>query len=221
MSAQALPLPWDQIDTVLLDMDGTLLDLKFDNWFWLQHVPEMYGLRHGLTVDQAREQLAPRFAARQGQLAWYCLDHWSQELALDIRQLKHEQRRQIAWLEGAADFLKRLQRTGKRRWLVTNAHPDAYALKNDQLGLAAYMDAVYSTHPLGAPKESGEFWPRFLRVAPFDPARTLLVDDSLPVLRAAQTFGIRWLRCIRRPDSRHPPRGTAEFVGVDAVTDLL
>ena len=202
-------------------MDGTLLDLKFDNWFWMQHVPAMYGLKHGLTPDQASEQLAPRFAARQGQLAWYCIDHWSQELSLDIRQLKHAQREQIGWLEGAADFLERLKHTGKQRWLVTNAHPDAYGLKNDQLGLAAHFNAVYSTHPLGVPKENPAFWPRLMQVAPFDPARTLLVDDSLPVLRAAQAFGVRWLHCICRPDSRHPPREPGEFVGIHSVAELL
>ncbi len=35
-------IDWDNIDTVLLDMDGTLLDLGFDNWFWQPHVPEQY-----------------------------------------------------------------------------------------------------------------------------------------------------------------------------------
>ncbi|MCP4043692.1 MAG: haloacid dehalogenase, partial [Gammaproteobacteria bacterium] len=30
---------WNSIHTVLLDMDGTLLDLHFDNQFWLEHVP--------------------------------------------------------------------------------------------------------------------------------------------------------------------------------------
>ncbi|HBT55971.1 MAG TPA: haloacid dehalogenase, partial [Pseudomonas sp.] len=32
-------LNWNAIDTVLLDMDGTLLDLHFDNHFWLEHMP--------------------------------------------------------------------------------------------------------------------------------------------------------------------------------------
>ena len=33
-----LPLAWRDIDTVLLDMDGTLLDLHYDNHFWLEPV---------------------------------------------------------------------------------------------------------------------------------------------------------------------------------------
>jgi 5'-nucleotidase len=31
---------WREIDTVLLDMDGTLLDLEFDSHFWLSLVPQ-------------------------------------------------------------------------------------------------------------------------------------------------------------------------------------
>ena len=31
------------VDTVLLDMDGTLLDLAFDNYFWQKLVPETWG----------------------------------------------------------------------------------------------------------------------------------------------------------------------------------
>ena len=36
--AQAI-IDWTRIDTILLDMDGTLLDLGFDNFFWREHVP--------------------------------------------------------------------------------------------------------------------------------------------------------------------------------------
>ena len=32
-------LNWSKIDTVLLDMDGTLLDLHYDSHFWLNVIP--------------------------------------------------------------------------------------------------------------------------------------------------------------------------------------
>ena len=41
---------WRAIDTVLLDMDGTLLDLRFDNYFWLELVPRKYGAMAMLPV---------------------------------------------------------------------------------------------------------------------------------------------------------------------------
>jgi FMN phosphatase YigB (HAD superfamily) len=56
-AAVAVLPPWEAIDTVLLDMDGTLLDLRFDNYFWMEFLPERYAERHGLTPEQARAVL--------------------------------------------------------------------------------------------------------------------------------------------------------------------
>jgi putative hydrolase of the HAD superfamily len=221
MSTNATPLPWDCIDTVLLDMDGTLLDLRFDNWFWQEHVPAVWGAARGLSDADARRALEPRFTAMRGRLEWYCIDHWSRELGLDLPALKNGVREQVAWIPGAEAFLARLKALGKRRVLVTNAHPETLAIKDSHVDLVGHLDAVYSTHPFGAPKEDPAFWPRLAAAVAFDPARTLFVDDSLPVLQAAAGFGIGYLRAIRRPDSGHPPRDTGAFAGVDAIGDLL
>ena len=37
-------VPWDTIDTVLLDMDGTLLDLNYDNQFFAPLTVSLCGL---------------------------------------------------------------------------------------------------------------------------------------------------------------------------------
>ncbi len=52
-----LDIAWQNIDTVLLDMDGTLLDLAFDNFFWQKLVPETFGAKQGLTPDEAQNVL--------------------------------------------------------------------------------------------------------------------------------------------------------------------
>ncbi|HXQ64166.1 MAG TPA: GMP/IMP nucleotidase, partial [Steroidobacteraceae bacterium] len=220
MHPKSAPLPWDAIDTVLLDMDGTLLDLRFDNWFWQEHIPAVWGRERGLTAAAALAELMPRFAAARGRLDWYCVDYWSRELTLDIRAIKRGVREQVAWVPGAEDFLLRLYRLGKRRLLLTNAHPETLAIKDEHIDLVGHLDAAYSTHPFGAPKEDPAFWPRFVASEPLDPARTLIVDDSLAVLAAARDFGIGWLCAIRRPDSGRPARDTAGFPGVDSIADL-
>ena len=79
---------WSAIDTVLLDMDGTLLDLGFDNWFWQEHLPREFAAARGLGLAAARAELEPRFRALAGTMEWYCIDHWSRELCLDIAALK-------------------------------------------------------------------------------------------------------------------------------------
>jgi hypothetical protein len=112
MSAVVEKLDWDQIDTVLLDLDGTLLDLGFDNDFWLDFIPVVYAASQALTVEQAKAVLTPRFRACEGTMNWYCIDYWSRELGLNIAALKRTQAGRIAWLPGAEAFSRAIARAG-------------------------------------------------------------------------------------------------------------
>ena len=215
------PIDWSKIDTVLLDMDGTLLDLRFDNWFWREHIPERYAEAHGMSAPQAWEILAPKFHAARGTIQWYCIEYWSRELGLDIALVKRAALTRVGYLPGAEDFLLKLKQSGKRRVLVTNAHPTTLAIKDQHVGLKTHFDACYSTHPFEAPKENAAFWPRLQAAEPFAVERTLFVDDSLAVLHAAHGFGIGWLRAVRRPDSGQPAQNTGPYTGVDRVADLF
>jgi 5'-nucleotidase len=217
----AAALDWSKIDTVLLDMDGTLLDLRFDNWFWQELIPSRYAAANGITPLQARELLDPKFLDLRGTMQWYCIEHWTRELQLDIAQIKRDTLSRVGYLPGAEDFLLKLKRTGKRCVLVTNSHPVTLAIKDEQVGLMAHFDACYSTHAFAVPKENAAFWPRLIDKEPFLLERTLFVDDSLPVLDAAQAFGIGWLRAVRRPDSGMPAQPTGDYVAVDRVAELL
>ncbi len=216
----AAAVEWAEIDSVLLDMDGTLLDLRFDNWFWSTVVPESYAQANGLSAAAAQARLAPLFAKVAHTLPWYCIDHWSRELDLDIRALKRTVRSHVKFLPGAERFLEKLRLTGKRVVLVTNSHPATLAIKDEQVALTRYFDACYSTHTFGVPKEDATFWPRLIAEEVFDVRRTLFVDDSLPVLESAHRFGIAHLRAVRRPDSARPPAATGPFIAIDAIAEL-
>jgi len=212
---------WSGIDTVLLDLDGTLLDLRFDNWFWREHVPGHYGRANGLDAGEAWAVLEPKFRAVMGTMNWYCIDYWSRELDLDIPLLKRAVRHEVRFLPGAEEFLLKLATTGKRRVLITNSHPETLAIKSEHVPLAAHFDASYSSHRFEVPKEDPAFWARFRAHEPFEPARTLIVDDSPLVLESARRYGIAWLRAVRRPDSGRPPNEINGFAAVDRVADLL
>lgn len=218
-------LDWAQIDTVLLDLDGTLLDLGFDNDFWLDFIPAEYAASRSLTLDQARADLAPRFRACEGTMNWYCIDYWSRELGLDIEALKRTQAGRIAWLPGAEAFLQRLRALGKRLVLLTNSHPQVLKLKDEQTGVTRYLDVAISSHVFRVPKESDEFWRAVREVEPFDVQRSLFVDDSPSVLRAAQAAGIRWVRGVRRISAARggqwrPARDYGDTPAVESVGDL-
>jgi putative hydrolase of the HAD superfamily len=212
---------WSAIDTVLLDMDGTLLDLRFDNWFWREHVPGHYARLRGFAPADAWDALEQKFRAVAGTMNWYCLDYWSRELQLDIAALKREVGHEVRFLPGAEQFLRRLATTGKRRVLVTNAHPETLAIKTNHVPLAAHFDASHSSHGFAVPKEHPSFWARFRAREPFDPARTLFVDDSIAVLESARRHGIAWLRAVRQPDSARPPNEITGFLAVDRIAELL
>lgn len=214
-------IDWNAVDTVFLDMDGTLLDLHFDNHFWLEHVPLRYAEARGIPGEQARAELLALYRSREGTLQWYCVDHWSRELGLDIALLKEEVDHLIAVHPQVIDFLEALSALGKRRVLMTNAHQKSIALKMGKTRLGGYFDRIVCSHDLGAPKESGDFWPRVHAIEPFDRERTLFVDDSPSVLRAAKDYGFRWLLAVLAPDSKAPVREPGEFPAIRHFAELL
>ena len=221
-SAAAAPtIRWNDVDTVLVDMDGTLLDLAFDNFFWQELVPRTYAEQRQMSEEDARREIMAQYRAREGSLAWYCIDHWTDALGLDLRALKWRHSDRISYLPRATDFLTMIRQLGKQLLLVTNAHRDVLAVKVARTGLDRRVDAMVSSHDFRAPKESAEFWQRFAEARPFEPARTLLVEDSLSVLAAARQFGLGHVLAIRRPDSRHPARDVSDFPAVDGVHALL
>ena len=68
---------WDEIDNVMLDMDGTLLDLHFDNFFWLTYLPEHYAKKFPGQEEKARHWMSQQLKYRHGSLEWYCTDFWT------------------------------------------------------------------------------------------------------------------------------------------------
>lgn len=204
----------------MLDMDGTLLDLAFDNFFWRELVPSRYALNRNLSEDAARRELTRRYKEIEGQLEWYCIDHWSEVLGLDIRALKSEHREKVRYLPRATDFLAFVRGHRKRILLVTNAHRGTLAIKVAQTGLDREVDGMISSHDYRVPKQTSAFWEKLSVEEDFDPARTLLVEDSLSVLEAARSFGLKYTVAIRQPDSGEPPREIAEFPSVDNIDDL-
>jgi putative hydrolase of the HAD superfamily len=202
-------------------MDGTLLDLAFDNFFWLELVPREYALRRGMPETLAHAEVRERYRGVIGSLPWYCVDHWTTELDLDIRELKRAHRNRIRFLPGAETFLEAAVAAGKRLILVTNAHPVTLAIKTEVTGIDRWFSEQVSSHQYQAAKEERRFWSELVCRTGVDADRALLIEDSVPVLKSAQAFGIKHLLAVRQPDSTAPPREIDEFQAVDAVRDIL
>lgn len=205
-------IDWSSVDTVFLDMDGTLLDLHFDTYFWLTHLPMRYAQLRQIPERDARELIVPMIRAEQGSLNWYCTDFWSERLALNVTDLKAEVRERIGYRPHTKAFLAALREASLPAWIVTNCHPDPLALKFAETGLDTHVNGVVSSHELGYPKESAEFWRALAGKLSFDPARTLMVDDSFPVLESAHRAGIGQCLAVLAPDSQEAPRKAHDWL---------
>jgi len=187
-------------------MDGTLLDLKYDNVLWNEHLPERFAQRHGLSVATAKTHLERHFDETRHTIEHYCLDYWTRFTQLDLAALHRDLIHLIRYRPHAEAFLARLRATGRRAVLVTNAHRDSLHIKDEITSLTARLDDAVSAHDFRAPKESAEFWARLNARVEFDPMRTLLIDDNASVLHAAERYGIARVLTVHQPDSSRPPR---------------
>jgi HAD superfamily hydrolase (TIGR01509 family) len=214
-------LPWKKIQTVLLDMDGTLLDLHFDNHFWSEHLPAKLAAKRGISITQAKAYMNSECNKVAGTLSWYCLDFWTEKLQLDIVQAKREIEHLISIRPDTLPFLDALKASNRSVILVTNAHPHSLSLKIEHTQLDVHIDQLISTHEFGITKESQLLWQKLQQRLRFNPATTLFVDDSLAILQSAQTFGIEHLLAVSNPDSQQPSRLINDFAAVQDYRYLL
>jgi len=216
-----MKIDWKLIDTVLLDMDGTLLDRHFDDHFWLEHVPLRYAEQNGLSHEEAKVRLHRLFRSQENTLNWTDLDYWSNQLGLDIPVLKEEVDHLIAVHPFVIEFLLYLRQHGKGIYLVTNAHGKTLDLKMRRTRIGSYFDGIVSAHDLGLPKEDPAFWGKLKESVPFQAERTMLGEDSETNLETARMFGIRYLIHVGRFSSQSPAAVSERFQTINFFSELL
>lgn len=212
---------WDQIDRVFLDMDGTLLDLHYDNYFWLTHLPRRYAELKNISLEASNDKLDQMFKAYRGTLRWYCLDFWASELDIDLIPLKYEVAEKVGYRPGAKRFLSFIRSQGLPAILVTNAHQGSVQVKFDHTDIESHLDRVITSHSLSLPKEDPAFWEALQTREPFDPSRTLFVDDNEDVLKSAETYGFKHLYSIAQPDSGHQARETSRYPMITDFSEVV
>ncbi len=214
-------LNWSQIETVLLDMDGTLLDLHFDNYFWQEYLPARFAEIKLIDPHLARHQIQEQTCSIQGSLNWYSTDYWSHLLDVDIVQLKHEVSHKVALRPYCVDFLEALRKAGKDVVMVTNAHHDSLSLKMAKTGISKRFDRLITVHEFSLPKEDPDCWHEVYKRHPFDSDKTLLIDDNLKALKSALDFGIAHILAVHKPDSMAPAIDVQGYPAIHSFQDIM
>ncbi|MEO5357826.1 MAG: HAD-IA family hydrolase [Nitrospirae bacterium YQR-1] len=209
------------ITHVLLDMDGTLVDKYFDDYFWRHLVPQTYAQKHNITFGKASEQLFARYKHHEGTLNWTDIDFWSEELGIDIPALKEQINHLIEAHPHVEEFLKVLRKYKKHVVLATNAHYKTIALKMKKTALGKYFDKVITSLDMGVPKEYEGFWINAQHTLGFDKENTLFIDDTLDVARSAADFGISYVLIKNMASSRETMSNNSELLSFDSFNELL
>ena len=212
---------WSDIDTILLDMDGTLLDLRYDDVIWNDVVPREYARRAGITHEQAWEKLYVETMKTATRLDFYDVQFWIDTTGLDLESVHREQTHLLRYREGVHDFLEAARASGRGAYLATNAHPISLDVKDSVTNIRGLVDGTFSSHTFAAPKEDPAFWRGLRDALDFDPARTLFIDDNEGVLSCAEKVGIGHLLSIRPPNSAKPARDDSAFAALGHFHDLL
>ncbi len=212
---------WDEVDTVLLDMDGTLLDKHFDDYFWEVYVPEHYSLLHDISVEEAKEQLLARYREVESTLEWTDLEYWSHELDLDIPELKMRINHMIGVHPYVVEFLEFCLAARKKLYLITNAHSRTLSIKLEKTSIGPWFDRVICAEEVGLAKEDPEFWRRLEEMLGYNPERTLLADDTEKVLHSADDYGMGHLIYVARSSSMQPVRYSEKYPAIDYFKELM
>ncbi|MCP5078767.1 MAG: GMP/IMP nucleotidase [Psychromonas sp.] len=208
------------VDAVLLDMDGTLLDLHYDNHFWLHFIPQQYALKHKLSIQQAEHHMYAQYEKVHGSLSWYCYDYWSEVLDLDIHALQYETKHKIQLRSDTLWFLDKLRQQNIPAYILTNAHRSGIVLKMQQHDLKPYFKKIISSHDYQFAKESPRFWTAVEDELQLDLSRCLFIDDSEKILKVAQQAGVGFLRGIATPDSEKPAQDMQAFEVINNFSEL-
>ncbi len=214
-------IPLKDIQYVLLDMDGTLLDLHFDDYFWGHYVPEKYAERHDMSSEAAKKHLYDIYKSHEKTLKWCDIDFWSTELDLNIPALKEQIRHLIAVHPHVIEFLELMRKQKKKIYLLTNAHDKTVKIKFKKTKIGKYFDDVLCSFDVGHPKEFIEFWENAQKKLGFDKEHSVFIDDTEDVLKSARDYGIKYLIFKSSANSKAEPKKTDEFITIHDFRELM
>ena len=179
------------IECLLIDMDGVILDNAYDNDFWQNQIPEVIADSKGIAFDDAKRLAIQIFNYKKNTKDWYDVDYWSNMLDIDIEAQKRSEKSfsRISLYDGVIDTLSVLKNKTKTI-LITNAHRKTLNIKLEKYNLTSYFDEMVCAHELNYVKEDIQLWYMLRSKYKLDYEKTLLVEDTINNINVGLSAGI-------------------------------
>jgi putative hydrolase of the HAD superfamily len=179
------------IECLLIDMDGVILDNAYDNDFWQNQIPEVIADNKGIAFDDAKRLAIQIFNYKKNTRDWYDVDYWSNMLSIDIEAQKRSEKSfsRISLYDGVIDTLSVLKNKTKTI-LITNAHRKTLNIKLEKYNLTPYFDEMVCAHELSYVKEDIQLWYMLRSKYRLDYEKTLLVEDTINNINVGLSAGI-------------------------------
>ena len=179
------------IDCMLVDMDGVILDNTYDNNFWQNQIPGVISKNKNISFEDAKRLAVQIFNYKKNTKDWYDVDYWSNMLNVDIEAEKRSSISfdRIQLYEGVTKTLNKLK-DNFRLILITNAHRKTLNIKLEKYDLNPYFEKMICAHELHYVKENIQLWYMLKSRFKLDYTKTLLIEDTINNIKVGLSAGI-------------------------------